>query len=40
MLVHAGRARIDYVFQKTQRLLNAVERPVGTSSTDNKLWHG
>ena len=25
---------------KTRRLINAHERPIGTSSTHNKVWHG
>ena len=33
-------ARIDNMFQKTRRLINALERPIGTSSTHNKVWHG
>ena len=40
MFLRAGLARIDNVFQKTRRLINAVERPIGTSSTHNKVWHG
>ena len=33
-------APIDSVFQKTRRLFNAFERPIGTASTHNKVWHG
>ena len=40
MYLRSGLARIDSVFQKTRRLFNAFERPIGTSSTDNKVWHG
>ena len=40
MFLRSGLARIDNVFQKTRRLINAVERPIGTSSTHNKVWHG
>ena len=40
MFLRSGLARIDNVFQKTRRLFNAVERPIGTSSTHNKVWHG
>ncbi len=36
----AGLARIDNVFQITRRLFNAFERPVGTSSGHNAVWHG
>ena len=28
------------MFQKTRRLTSTLERPVGTSSTHNKVWHG
>ena len=40
MLLYAGYAGIDSVLRKTRRLLNAVEQPVGTFSTDNNVWHG
>ena len=40
MLLRAGLARIDNVFQMTRRLFNAFERPVGTSSGHNAVWHG
>ena len=40
MFLRSGLARIDNVFQKTRRLFNEVERPIGTSSTHNKVWHG
>ena len=36
----SGIARVDNVSQKTRRLFNALERPIGTSSTHNKVWHG
>ena len=36
----AGLARVDNVFQMTRRLFNAFERPVGTSSGHNAVWHG
>ena len=36
----AGLARIDNLFMKTRRLFNAFERPVGTSSGHNAVWHG
>ena len=38
--LRSGLARVDNVFQKTRRLFSAFERPVGTSSTHNKVWHG
>ena len=28
------------MFQKTRLLTSTLERPVGTSSTHNKVWHG
>ena len=28
------------MFLKTRRLFNALERPVGTSSGGNTVWHG
>ena len=40
MLLRAGLARVDNVFQMTRRLFNAFERPVGTSSGHNAVWHG
>ena len=40
MLLNAGLARVDNVFQMTRRLFNAFERPVGTSSSHNAVWHG
>ena len=40
LFLRSGLARIDNVFQKTRRLFNALERPVGTSSGHNKVWHG
>ena len=38
--LRSGLSRIDSVFEKTRRLFSAFERPVGTSSTHNKVWHG
>ena len=38
--LQAGIARIDNVFQITRRLFNAFERPIGTSSGHNAVWHG
>ena len=40
MFLAAGLARIDNVFMKTRRLFSALERPVGTSSGHNRVWHG
>ena len=40
MFLNAGLARIDNVFMKTRRLFSAFERPVGTSSGQNRVWHG
>ena len=36
----AGLARIDNVFMMTRRLFSALERPIGTSSSHNTVWHG
>ena len=33
-------ARVDNVFQLTRRLFNAFERPIGTPSGQNAVWHG
>ena len=33
-------ARVDNVFQLTRRFFNAFERPLGTSSGQNTVWHG
>ena len=40
LFLDAGLARIDNVFMKTRRLFSALERPVGTSSGQNRVWHG
>ena len=40
MFLNAGLARIDNVFMKSRRLFSALERPVGTSSGHNTVWHG
>ena len=40
MFLRAGLARVDNVFQMTRRLFNAFERPLGTSSSQNTVWHG
>ena len=40
MFLDVGLARIDNVFMKTRRQFSALERPVGTSSGQNRVWHG
>ncbi len=40
MYLAAGLARIDNVFMKCRRMFSALERPVGTSSGHNRVWHG
>ena len=40
MFLDAGLARIDNVFMTTRRLFSALERPIGTSSSNNAVWHG
>ena len=40
LFLRAGLARVDNVFQRTRRLINALERPIGTSSGYNTVWHG
>ena len=40
LFLRAGLARIDNVFQITRRLINAFERPIGTPSGQNAVWHG
>ena len=39
MFLSAELARIDNVFMKTRHLFSALERPVGTSSGQNRVWH-
>ena len=39
LFLRSSMARIDNVFQKTRRLINAMERPIGTSSARDKVWH-
>ena len=39
MFLRGRLARVDNVFMLTRRLFNAFERPNGTSSTYNKVWH-
>ena len=40
MLLDAGLARNDSVFMTTRRLFSALERPIGTPSSHNTVWHG
>ena len=40
MFLRAGLARADNVFQMTRRLINAFERPIGTTGGRNTVWHG
>lgn len=40
MFLRSGLNCVDNVFMKTRRLFNGFERPIGTSSTHNKVWHG
>ena len=40
LFLRAGLARVDNIFQRTRRLINAFERPIGTSSSYNRVWHG
>ena len=38
--LNAGLGPVDNVFQVTRRWMNALERPIGTSSGYNRVWHG
>ena len=40
MYLRCRLARVDNVFQLTRRFFNAFERPLGTSSGQNTVWHG
>ena len=40
MYLCARLARVDNVFMLTRRLFSAFERPIGTSSGQNTVWHG
>ena len=40
LFLQAGLGRIDNIFQITRRLVNAFERPIGTSSGLQTVWHG
>ena len=40
MFLRSGMGRIDNVFAKTRRLINPLERPLGTVSGGYTVWHG
>ena len=40
MFLSAGLVWTNNVFMKSRRLFSALERPVGTSSGQNRVWHG
>ena len=40
LYLRAGVASVDNVFQMARRSINALERPLGTSSGQNTVWHG
>ena len=40
LFLQSGIASVDNAFQRTRRLFSALERPVGTSSGHNTVWHG
>ena len=40
LALNAGLGAVDNVFQVTRRYMNALERPIGTSSGYNTVWHG
>lgn len=40
MYLRGRIARVDNVFQLTRRLFNAFEKPIGTPSSQNAVWHG
>ena len=40
MYLDAGINAVDNIFQISRRLMNAFERPIGTSSGYNTVWHG
>ena len=40
LAMRAGLGPVDNVFQLTRRYMNALERPIGTSSGYNTVWHG
>ena len=40
MYLKAGLARVYNLFMMSRRLFNSLERPIGTSSGQNTVWHG
>lgn len=40
MYLRGRIARVDNVFLLTRRLFNAFEKPIGTPSSQNAVWHG
>ena len=40
LYLRAGMSRVDNVFQMSRRAFNSLERPLGTSSGQNTVWHG
>ena len=40
MYLKAGPCPCDNVFMMSRRLFNSLERPIGTSSGHNTVWHG
>ncbi len=40
MYLDVGINAVDNIFQISRRLMNAFERPIGTSSGYNTVWHG
>jgi hypothetical protein len=40
MYLDASISAVDNIFQISRRLMNAFERPIGTSSGYNTVWHG
>ena len=40
LYLRASLSTIDNIFQMTRRFVNTFERPLGTSSGQNTVWHG
>ena len=40
LFLRASLARVDNLFMKNRQLFNALERPVESSSSHNRAWHG
>ena len=40
MFLNCRLSRVDNVFMLTRRLFNALEKPIGTPSGQNAVWHG